>query len=138
MTGNHVTGVLHPLAALLTPVTHHKGEEVPKVELPRGNQVGDKRCGQVMKCNSSSSEIAHGFLICKLQHFRLPAQGQWEIEDLAQSMCVLLHPAHTKEARNLFHSYAHMYICHQQDICPLPLNNFAIIPAMWKMSQNHN
>lgn len=49
--------LLHPLAALLTQMTHRKSEEVPKVELPRGNQVGDKRCGHVMTCNSSSSEI---------------------------------------------------------------------------------
>lgn len=88
-------------------VLHPKGEEVPKVELPRGNQAGDKRCGQVMRCNSSSSEIVYSFLTWKRQYFSLPAQGQWEIEDLAQSMCVLLHPTHTREARNLFHNYVY-------------------------------
>lgn len=108
MTRNHVPGVLHPLAALVTQVTHHKGEEVSKVELPSGNQVGNKRCGQVIRCNSSSSEIVYHFLICNLHYFRLPAQGLWEMEDLAQSMCVLLHPTHTRETRNLFHNYVLM------------------------------
>jgi len=44
---------------------------------------------------------------------------------------VLFQSTHTRDAKNLFYTY----IQHWQNIHTMPLNNFAVILAVWKMSQ---
>lgn len=113
-------------------VAHHKGRGSPCSQWSFEEAI-IWETGEVGRRHSSSSQIVNCLLAQLTAVFQDTFPGTVGDRGFSSDHFVFCFTWPTWVMLKI--SSAVIYICHWQDICPLPLNNVAMIPSLWGTSQ---